>query len=63
MTELLDSLLRGAAVTARFSRDATLQGMLDFEAALAAAEAEAGRKGFLLFRSDNAQLWRGCAAR
>lgn len=42
MTELLDSLLRGAAVTARFSRDATLQGMLDFEAALAAAEAEAG---------------------
>ncbi|WP_449413542.1 3-carboxy-cis,cis-muconate cycloisomerase [Pandoraea soli] len=42
MTELLDSLLRGAAVTARFSRDATLQGMLDFEVALAAAEAEAG---------------------
>ncbi|WP_374625834.1 3-carboxy-cis,cis-muconate cycloisomerase [Pandoraea sp.] len=42
MTELLDSLLRGAAVTARFSRDATLQGMLDFEAALAAAEADAG---------------------
>ncbi|VVE88307.1 3-carboxy-cis,cis-muconate cycloisomerase [Pandoraea bronchicola] len=42
MTELLDSLLRGAAVTARFSREATLQGMLDFEVALAAAEAEAG---------------------
>ncbi|AHB76694.2 MULTISPECIES: 3-carboxy-cis,cis-muconate cycloisomerase [Pandoraea] len=42
MTELLDSLLRGSAVTARFSRDATLQGMLDFEAALAAAEAETG---------------------
>lgn len=42
MTELLDSLLRGSPVTARFSRDATLQGMLDFEAALAAAEAETG---------------------
>ncbi|WP_353190697.1 3-carboxy-cis,cis-muconate cycloisomerase [Pandoraea pnomenusa] len=42
MTELLDSLLRGSAVTARFSRDATLQGMLDFEVALAAAEAETG---------------------
>lgn len=42
MTELLDSLLRGSAVTARFSRDATLKGMLDFEAALAAAEAETG---------------------
>ncbi len=42
MTELLDSLLRGAAVSARFSRDATLQGMLDFEVALAAAEAEVG---------------------
>ncbi|MFJ2992620.1 3-carboxy-cis,cis-muconate cycloisomerase [Pandoraea sp. NPDC087047] len=42
MMELLDSLLRGGAVTARFSRDATLQGMLDFEVALAAAQAEAG---------------------
>ncbi len=42
MTELLDSLLRGSAVTACFSRDATLQGMLDFEVALAAAEAEVG---------------------
>lgn len=42
MTELLDSLLRGAAVSARFSRDATLQGMLDFEVALARAEADTG---------------------
>ncbi|WP_287497642.1 3-carboxy-cis,cis-muconate cycloisomerase [Pandoraea sp. CB10b_02] len=42
MTELLDSLLRGAAVAKRFSRDATLQAMLDFEVALASAEADAG---------------------
>lgn len=42
MTQLLDSLLRGSAVTARFSSAATLQGMLDFEVALARAEAETG---------------------
>lgn len=42
MTDLLDSLLRGSAVATRFTSAATLQGMLDFEAALARAEAEAG---------------------
>src|SRR5205823_13069126 len=39
---LLDSLFRSAAVDAVFSDAATLQGMLDFEAALARAESRAG---------------------
>ncbi|MMZ38801.1 3-carboxy-cis,cis-muconate cycloisomerase [compost metagenome] len=40
--ELLTPLLRSSAVTACFSDAATLQGMLDFEAALAAAQARLG---------------------
>lgn len=40
--ELLTSLLRSSAVTACFSDAAALQGMLDFEAALAAAQARLG---------------------
>ncbi len=39
---LLDSLFRWPAVDAVFSDSATLQGMLDFEAALALAESRAG---------------------
>lgn len=39
---LLDSLFRSAAVDAVFSDRATLQGMLDFEAALAWAESQVG---------------------
>ncbi|CAI1497571.1 3-carboxy-cis,cis-muconate cycloisomerase [Serratia quinivorans] len=40
--ELLTPLLRSSAVTPCFSDTATLQGMLDFEAALANAQAELG---------------------
>ncbi len=40
--DLLDSLFRSAAVDAVFSDRATLQGMLDFEAALARAESRTG---------------------
>ncbi|UHL66023.1 3-carboxy-cis,cis-muconate cycloisomerase [Paralcaligenes sp. KSB-10] len=40
--ELLDSLLRPTASRACFSASATLQGMLDFEAALAEAQADSG---------------------
>ncbi|GAB3626193.1 3-carboxy-cis,cis-muconate cycloisomerase [Pandoraea terrae] len=40
--DLLDALLRDTACAARFTTTATLQGMLDFEAALAAAEAAVG---------------------
>ncbi|CAI0803051.1 3-carboxy-cis,cis-muconate cycloisomerase [Serratia ficaria] len=40
--ELLTPLLRSSAVSGCFSDAATLQGMLDFEAALAAAQAELG---------------------
>ncbi|TFZ51223.1 3-carboxy-cis,cis-muconate cycloisomerase [Serratia proteamaculans] len=40
--ELLTPLLRSSAVTPCFSDSATLQGMLDFEAALAAAQAGLG---------------------
>ncbi|BAK77311.1 3-carboxy-cis,cis-muconate cycloisomerase [Pseudogulbenkiania sp. NH8B] len=40
--KLLDPLFRGSACQAAFSDAATVQGMLDFEAALARAEAAAG---------------------
>lgn len=40
--ELFDPLFRSSACAAHFSAAATLQGMLDFEAALALAQADAG---------------------
>ncbi|WP_044564590.1 lyase family protein, partial [Azospirillum sp. B4] len=42
MSRLLDPLFRGGAVDAVFTDTATVQGMLDFEAALARAEAGLG---------------------
>jgi 3-carboxy-cis,cis-muconate cycloisomerase len=39
---MLDPLFRSAAVDALFSDRSSLQGMLDFEAALARAEAQNG---------------------